>query len=78
MLMNSDNDNMMPVMLMMMTMRNTQNNDMLPVLILSMMDKDKDSPTKSKYKLRYKMKDCAEETWKDDFHVSWKFQIFSA
>merc|ERR1719320_431053 len=43
MMMNSDNDNMMPLM-MMMTMGNNQNNNMLPVLIMSMMNKRSNKP----------------------------------
>ena len=37
--MNSDNDNMMPLMMMMMNMGNSQNNNLLPVLIMTMMNK---------------------------------------
>ena len=45
MMMNSDNDNMIPLM-MMMTMGNNQYNILMPVLIMSMMNKD--NPSKSK------------------------------
>ena len=38
-MMNSDSDNMMPLMMMMMTMENKQNNNMLPLLIMTMMNK---------------------------------------
>ena len=39
MMMNSDNDNMMPLIMMMMSMENKQNNKLMPVLIMSMMNK---------------------------------------
>ena len=39
MLMNSDNDNMMPLMMIMMSKENKQNNKLMPVLIMSMMNK---------------------------------------